>query len=258
MVFHRGALPRKPKDGTIAARDNAQFPTGRTVAPPSVIAIDGPAAAGKSALAERLARALGYVFFDSGALYRAVTWAAHQHGVDPRDEAGLANLARRLDIRIEPSDGSGRHAYRVLVDGRDVTASLFQPEIDARVSVVSAHPRLRQVLLPLQRQIAARGGVVMAGRDIGTVVLPDAPLKLFVRAGAATRAGRRYEQLRRRGVDADLATVLAEMERRDRLDSGRAVAPLAIAPDAVVIDSDQLSLDEELALALRLVRQRDP
>lgn len=221
---------------------------------PLMIAVDGPAAAGKSVLARRLADALGYTFFDSGVLYRAITWAALRRGINPSDESTLAELAASLDIRIERAPDGADQPTRIVIDGKDVTNQLFQPEVDAVVSAVAAHPRVRLQLLPLQRAIARKGHVVMAGRDIGTVVVPDAPLKIFVQASAETRAHRRYAQLRRQGVDIDYATVLAEIERRDRLDSGRRVAPMAVATDAIVLDTDCMTLDDEVALILDLIR----
>ena len=217
---------------------------------PSVIAVDGPAAAGKSVFARRLADALGYTFFDSGLLYRAITWAALQRGIDPGDEDALAGLTARLKIQVKRAPEGSGYPSHVLIDGRDITSELFDPKIDAVVSEVAAHPRVRQELLPLQRKIAQQGHVVIAGRDIGTVVMPNAPLKIFVLASPETRARRRYEQLKQRGIDVDYDTILADIERRDRLDSERRVAPLAIAPDALVLDTDNMTVDEEIRLVL--------
>ena len=218
---------------------------------PSVIAIDGPAGVGKSVVSARLAAALGYVYLDTGAIYRAVTLLARRRGIPLDDEARLAELATGLQIRIvAPTVADGRQ-YTVLVDGEDVTWALFTADVDRSVSQVAAHPAVRQALLPVQRE-AAHGRVVVAGRDIGTVILPNADLKIYLDASPEVRAKRRCQQLAKRGEPADYAAVLADILRRDQLDSERAAAPLRSAPDAVVIDTDDLSLEEELRIILEL------
>ena len=210
------------------------------------IAIDGPAGVGKSVVSARVAAALGYVYLDTGALYRAVTLAALRRGVPLDDDARLGDLAENLRVEImRPTVSDGRQ-YTVLLDGEDVTWQLPTPEVDRNVSRVSAQPRVRRALLGLQRALA-QGGVVMAGRDIGTVVLPDADVKVFLTASAAVRARRRCNQLRSRGVAADYATVLSEIERRDGIDSSRAASPLRPAADAEIIDTDRMTLEEEIA-----------
>jgi cytidylate kinase len=218
------------------------------VPPPSTIAIDGPAGSGKTVVGLWLARQLGYAFLDTGVLYRALTLLALERGVPPTDGAALAALAAAAELRFEPHPELG---YRVLLDGRDVTAHLASAEVNASVSVVAAHPELRRELLPIQRRIARDGRVVMVGRDIGTVVLPEAELKLYLDASDQERARRRWEQ---EGKRRSIEDVLADVRRRDRLDSERATAPLRPADDAVLVDTDRLSLEDEQRLILEHVR----
>jgi cytidylate kinase len=226
--------------------------------PPSVIAIDGPAGSGKTVVGKLLADALGYVYLDTGAFYRALTWAALQAGVDVRDGPALAALARQLGLAIERAAVDDGRLYTVRVDGQDVTPELTRPEVANAVSIVAAQPEVRAELLPLQRQLCRGGRVVMAGRDIGTVVCPFADLKLYFEAPLPVRVARRIEQLERLGRPLEAAKVTAEMAERDRIDQSRAVAPLKPAPDAVIIDTSTLTVDEELALILDLIARRDP
>jgi CMP/dCMP kinase len=205
-----------------------------------VIAIDGPVGAGKSSMARRLAEALGCVYVDSGAMYRAIGWKAIRDGVDLTDQARLATLAAATDIRILP----GPSGPRVLVDGEDRTHALRTPEIDQAASLVSTCMAVRERLVALQRSMAARTGVVMDGRDIGTVVFPDADLKFFLDADLAVRAERRRRDLERAGTPTAHAAVQEEVARRDARDRGREVSPLRPAADAVRIDSTDLSADE--------------
>lgn len=221
-----------------------------------VIAIDGPAASGKTTLAQALADRLALVYYDTGALYRAVTLAALERGIDPSDGPAVAALARTLRITIAPPDVADGRPYTVRLDGRDVTWALRSPDVDAHVSVVSAHPSVRRALLATQRKAARRGGVVMVGRDVGTVVAPEATLKIYLTASPAVRAERRWRQLRAQGEDVDLGEVLSELLRRDDLDAGRAVAPLRLADDAVPLDTDALTVEEMVERAVDLVRTR--
>lgn len=221
------------------------------MARPSVIAIDGPAGVGKSVVSARLAAALGYLYLDTGAIYRAVTLLAMRRGVPLDDGEALAALARDTRLVILPPTAADGRQYTVLADGDDVTWELVTAEVDRHVSRVAAHPAVREAVLPIQRE-AARARVVVAGRDIGTVVLPNADLKIYLDAPPEVRARRRCAQLAERGQPADYQTVLAEIERRDGLDSTRATAPLRVAPDAVVIDTSDLTLEEELQTILRL------
>jgi cytidylate kinase len=220
-----------------------------------IIAIDGPAASGKSTIGEMLARRLGYLYFDTGAMYRAVTWAALQQGIDPEDEAAVTRLAQALHIDIlPPTAGDGRQ-YTVLADGKDITWEIRQPEVDANVSRVSAYRGVRAEMVRQQRRIAEGRGIVMVGRDIGTVVLPDADLKLYLDASAEERARRRYQELRERGRPADYDEILAMMRRRDAIDSGREISPLRAAKDAVVIDTTSLTIEQVIAKVLALVER---
>ncbi len=222
---------------------------------PSTIAIDGPAASGKSTLAKRLADRLGYLYFDTGVMYRAVTWVALERGVDINDEEAISNLAEsvRIDV-LPPSKDDGRDSD-VFADGQDITWKIRLPEVDAHVSVVSAYAGVREALTRQQRRIGLQGRVVMVGRDIGTVVLPDADLKLYLDASVEERARRRYQETRRRGGDVSYQAVLEMMRQRDQIDSTREVAPLKAAEDAVVIDSDGLTIEQVLERALQLVEE---
>ncbi len=219
------------------------------------VAIDGPVASGKSAVGRALARRLGYRFIDTGLMYRAVAWAALCRGIDPEDGERLAELARSLDIELRWSPEG--EELRVLVDGRDVTGPLRSPEVEGIVSAVSARPEVRRVLVEKQRRLAEDGPVVMAGRDIGTVVLPDADFKVFLTASAEERARRRYLERLARGEPAHYEAVLAEVKRRDEYDSGRPVAPLKPAPDSLILDTGGLSLDEVVERLLGLICGRD-
>ncbi len=248
------------------AKRQDEQPGSRPWAP--VIAIDGPAASGKSTVGYRLAQRLNYLYFDTGAMYRAVTWAALQQGLDLHDQEAIGELARRLHIEVRaptPEEEDGRQAT-VLVDGQDVTWAIRTPEVDQHVSVVAANPLVRQALSAQQRRIGrqygeGRGdkpGVVMVGRDIGTVVLPDAPLKIYLDAPVEERARRRYQELRERGKAVRYEQVLADMRRRDRLDSERAIAPLRVAEDAVVLDTAGLSVKQVVDRIYRLDMEGRP
>lgn len=225
---------------------------------PSVITIDGPAGSGKTIVGQRIAQDLGYLYLDTGAFYRALTWLALNQGIDPHDGPALARLARRASIEIERPRGPGERGYTVLVDGRDVTVDLLSPDVANTVSIVAAHPEVRAEMLPMQQQAASRGHVVIAGRDIGTVVAPSAGLKLYLDAPLPVRVTRRIEQLRAMGIVPDPGKVAAEMAERDRLDQARAVGPLKPAPDAVILDTSTLTIDEEAALILDMIAKRDP
>ena len=221
---------------------------------PSIIAIDGPAASGKSTLGLRVANALGYLFFDTGVMYRAVTWLALKLGVDPRDEAQVTALAEGTPIDVAPASRSDGRACDVLVGGEDITWETRRPDVEANVSVVSAYRGVRAALSQQQRRIGQRGRVVMVGRDIGTVVLPEADLKIYLDAGAGERAKRRYDEIIGRGGTADYDVILAKVIERDRIDSTRDVAPLKAAEDAFVLDSDKLNADEVFQHIMTLIQ----
>lgn len=214
---------------------------------PNIIAIDGPAASGKSTIGKRLADELGYLFFDTGVMYRAITWIALQRGIDTRNEAAVTRLAEETPIEVTPASKSDGRACDVLVEGQDVTWETRRAEVDANVSVVSAYAGVRRALSQQQRRIGQRGRVVMVGRDIGTVVLPEADLKIYLDASAEVRAKRRYDEIIARGDNADYDEILVKVRERDRIDSTRTVAPLRPADDAVIVDSDRLNADEVLA-----------
>jgi cytidylate kinase len=220
------------------------------MAQPSMIAIDGPAASGKSTLAQRLAVELGYLYFDTGVMYRAVTLAALRRDVPIGDEEAVSDLAReiRIDVR-QPSKDDGRQ-YDVLLDDSDVTWAIRDPEVDSNVSQVSAYAGVRQAMTERQRKIGQRGDVVMVGRDIGTVVLPDADLKFYLDASVEARAVRRFKECLARGEDVTKQEILESMRQRDRIDSSRRLAPLRKAEDAVMIDSTYMDPDEVFRTAL--------
>jgi cytidylate kinase len=216
---------------------------GRRIA--RVIAIDGPVASGKTAVGLNLARELGYRLVDTGMIYRAIAWLALNRGVDVDDEPGVVALTRAANFELgQPAANGGP---TISVSGEDVTPELRLPDVDRSVSHVSRMPGVRQAVLDLQRRLANEGEIIMLGRDIGTVVLPDAPLKIYLDASAEVRARRRHDELRAAGNGRPEAEILAELHERDQMDRGRHVSPLRPADDAVVIDTDALSLDEVIA-----------
>jgi cytidylate kinase len=232
---------------------DAPGPTHSLGRRPIVVAIDGPAGAGKSTAAKRLTALLGYRLLDTGALYRSVALLANRRGVAWDDEDALADIAGQLEIEFRLEDMTNH----VFLAGEDVTAAIRTPEVSQGSSVVSALPRVRAALLGLQRRLASGGGVVVEGRDIGTVVFPSAPAKFFLTASDEVRAQRRQAELAAAGVEADLGETLTEMRRRDERDASRAVSPLMCAPDAVVLDSSALTVDEVANRMLDVVRERE-
>ena len=215
-----------------------------------IIAIDGPAGAGKSTIASRLARKLGYVNLESGAMYRALALKAIDSDTSFDDEAALVKLAEQSRIRLEPTLGGNR----TLLDGRDVSSRIRERDVTEGASRVSVHPKVREWMVDHQRDMGAGGGVVMEGRDIGTKVFPDADLKIFLNADPVVREQRRMEQQKIKGEVA--ANVAAELRERDRRDRTRAASPLKPADDAVVIDSSSMSEDEVLAKVEELVTKK--
>ena len=218
-----------------------------------IIAIDGPAASGKSTLAERLASRIGYLYFDTGVMYRAVTLAGLRAGFPPSDEKRITELASEISIDVRPPSQTDGRQYDVVVNGEDVTWEIRSEEVDANVSKISAYSGVRRAMTERQREIGKRGEVIMVGRDIGTVVLPEADLKLYLDATVEARARRRYEERQARGEEVDYDEVLESMRIRDRIDSSRDVAPLHPADDAVIIDTTVLSVDETTKRALELI-----
>ena len=211
---------------------------------PNIIAIDGPAASGKTTIANQLAEKWGYLFFDTGVMYRAVTWLALHKNILTKDEALVTDLADRIKIDVAPPSKDDGREYDVIADGIDVTWKIRKNKVDSQVSRVSAYPGVRKALTKQQRRIGLVGKVIMVGRDIGTVVLPEADLKIYLDASVEERANRRYKQRVDRGEDVELRKVLKKLKKRDNIDSTREVAPLRAAEDAVLINTDDLSIAE--------------
>lgn len=216
------------------------------------IAVDGPAGAGKSTLARQLAEKLGYLYVDTGAIYRTLGLFARESGVDPADSSSVATLLKRADIQLKHgADG----LQCMFLNDKDVTAAIRLPEISRYASFVSAHPAVRAFLLEMQRDMARRHNVVMDGRDIGTVVLPDAAAKIFLTASAEERACRRCQDLEARGIPQAYDTVLAEIIARDQMDTTRESAPLRQAEDAILVDTTGQTPGESLETLLATVRR---
>ncbi len=219
----------------------------------STIAIDGPVASGKSTVGQKLAQRLGYLYFDTGVMYRAVTWVAIKRGVPIEDEPAVTGLAASIQIEVTPPSVADGRQYDVWVDGTDVTWDIRRPEVEKAVSPVSAYVGVRKALTAQQRAIGLKGRVVMVGRDIGTVVLPDANLKVYLDASAEERARRRHQELLARGRDCNYDDILASTLRRDQIDSTRAAAPLRPADDATILLTDDLDADGVVQAILRLL-----
>ena len=230
---------------------------------PRVIALDGPAGSGKSTVGYGVARALDFLYFDTGAMYRAVTWAGIEHRVNLADGDAIGALAEGLEMDILPPDevrDNGRNSV-VVVNGVDVSADIRRPEVDQRVSVVSAHARVRAALGMHQKRVgprygrgeAEKPGVVMVGRDIGTVIMPEAALKIYLDASAEERARRRHRELLSKGKEIPYTQVLVDIIRRDEIDSQRAISPLRPADDAVVIDTSSMGIEKVVATILAYV-----
>ena len=217
------------------------------------VAIDGPAGAGKSTLARRAARDLGFYYVDTGAVYRTVGYHMDFYGIGPRDTDGINRLLGDVNIAIRYDDEGVQH---MILNGRDVTGDIRTPEMSAIASVISAQPAVREYLLEMQRELARAHSVVMDGRDIGTVVLPDADVKIFLTADPEVRARRRYEELLARGEKVAFENVLADLQQRDRQDSERKLAPLKRARDAVLLDTTAMDLEQAAAALETIVKER--
>ena len=244
-----GEIPLVIAESALRPIQGSQLST--VVAP--FIAIDGPVGSGKTAAGRQLAARLGHIFLDTGAMYRAITYLALQKNVPVDDAMALTRLASAAGMELAATPGD---ECRVIVEGDDVTDELRSAEVDRSVSAVSAVPGVREVLVRLQREIAGQGQIVMVGRDIGTVVLSDAGLKIYLDASVGVRARRRHAQLRESGSDVAYETVLTDLRRRDELDSSRAVAPLRPANDAVTLSTDDLAL-EDVVDRLEAMARRD-
>ncbi len=222
-----------------------------------VIAIDGPVGSGKSTVARRVAELLGYTYLDSGAMYRALAWKALRQGVPLDSAEELEALARQTRIDLEPAGNSPGSALRVRVDGADVTEAIRSAEVSQASSRVAVVPGVRRVLVAEQRRAGAQGGVVMEGRDIGTVVFPDAGVKIYLDASVQVRAERRWRELHHKGEPMELARMVAEVRERDRRDREREASPLARATDAVVVDNTAMDVEETARLIVLLARERE-
>jgi len=218
-----------------------------------IIAIDGPSGAGKSTLSKALARQLDYLNIDTGAMYRSVALLAQQQGINPHDDAALKKLCTGLSIDFVYKDGRGK----VLANGVDVSEQIRTPDISLLTAQVAASPSVRDAMLRMQREMGTDGGVVLEGRDIGTVVFPYADVKFFLSATAEARGQRRYAELLSQGVAVDLQQTIADVAARDAADTARTLAPLMQADDAVLVDSTQLSIDEVLKEMLAVVKDKE-
>ena len=217
------------------------------------IAIDGPSGAGKSTLARSAAAELGYLYVDTGAIYRTIGYYAHANHIDPKDEQAVASALPQVRVELTYGDDGLQH---MLLNGQDVTKEIRLPEISLCASAVSAHPGVRAFLLEMQRELARTHNVIMDGRDIGTVVLPDADVKIFLTASPEARARRRMLELEQRGTPEPYEKILKEIEQRDWDDSHRATAPMRQAEDAVLLDTTELNFEESREALLKLIRER--
>ena len=217
------------------------------------IAIDGPSGAGKSSLARKLAEAFRFIYVDTGAIYRTLGLAAYRRGIDRKDEKAVMELLPKIRIEMGYNEAGEQRMY---LDGEDVSEEIRLPEISICASDVSSHQAVRTYLLDMQREIARKNNVIMDGRDIGTVVLPDAELKIFLTASSEARAKRRMLEQKSKGIEEDFEDVLKEIEYRDKQDSSRAAAPLKAAEDALVVDTSDIDFDESFRLLAELVVTR--
>jgi len=220
----------------------------------STITLDGPASSGKSTVGNMLAGRLNYLFFDTGVMYRAVTLAALLKEIPIADEAAISELASVVKIDVFPPHFNDGRQCTVLLDNEDVTWAIRAPEVDADVSQVSAYPKVREVLTAQMRAIAKRGRVIMVGRDIGTVVLPDADLKIYLDASPEERARRRHAEMAERGIEKPFEEILTAMRERDKFDSSRKTAPLKPASDARIVDTTGQSTGQVVAKLMEMVR----
>ena len=217
------------------------------------VALDGPSGAGKSTLAKSISAKLGYLYVDTGAIYRTIGYYAFTHGIDPKNEAAVVAALPAIDVQMVYGEDGLQH---MLLNGQDVTKEIRLPEISMYASAVSAHPEVRSFLLEMQRQFAKTNNVVMDGRDIGTVVLPDATVKVFLTATAEERARRRTLELEQRGTPQDFADVLKDIQERDYNDSHRPVAPLKQAEDAVLLDTTQLNFQQAEEALVNIIKEK--
>ena len=219
---------------------------------PNIITIDGPAASGKTTLGKLLADDMDYLFFDTGVMYRAVTWAVLDQNINVNQEMAVSTLAQQAEIDVLPPSQIDGRSCDIRFSGHDITWEIRSSLVEANVSVISAYSGVREAMTLRQRQIGLRGNVVMVGRDIGTVVLPEADFKVFLEASAEERARRRTSELIQRAEPAEYNEILKAMKNRDRIDSTRAIAPLRPAPDAIIINTDNLSITQVFNMIINL------
>jgi len=222
---------------------------------PNTIAVDGPAGSGKSTVAFAVSQRIEYLFIDTGAFYRAITLLAIERQLNFDDPQQIAQLAQKTRLDMTPDPGDDQRQYTLLADGEDITLKIHSPLVDSKVSVVAANPAVRDALMDVQRMVARRGKAILAGRDIGTVVLPDADLKVYIDASLDIRAERRYQQRIDNGETADLDAIREAMRARDQYDSSRKTAPLQRANDAIYLDTTTLTLDESIEALYQIIKQ---
>ncbi|HHT36202.1 MAG TPA: (d)CMP kinase [Firmicutes bacterium] len=220
------------------------------------IAIDGPAGAGKSTVAKLVASRLGYLYIDTGAMYRALTYLVLEAGVEPSSEEEVHRIQQQMDLRLVPA-ADALVSCRVFIGDTEITEAIRRPEVSQYVSIIASHPKVRSGMVRMQQQLAAANNVVMDGRDIGTTVLPDADVKVFLCASVEERARRRYNELVAKGHDLDFGKLVSDLKQRDHLDSTRAVSPLRKADDAVEIDTTDLTVAEVVEQVLKLAARRE-
>jgi cytidylate kinase len=247
------------KSGEKSVQESISNPSGQSKRDlpkpphPLKMTIDGPAGAGKSTVAKLVADRLGYLYIDTGAMYRALTWLCMKNGLSPNDEAGIIELVRTAKVVLKPGDKSSHQLARVFVNGQEITKQIRTREITQLVSPISAIPAVRAYLIDQQRSMATAGGVVLDGRDTGTVVLPDADIKLFLTASPEVRAERRYKELRALGDEVDFEKLKEEIIERDRRDTNRSISPLRMADDAVLILTDNMQIEEVVSHIINLI-----
>jgi cytidylate kinase len=223
---------------------------------PEIIAIDGPAGSGKSTLGKLLAAHLNFLYFDTGVLYRAVTLSVIQQGINVNEAEQVTHIANNIFIDVQQAQKKDERNCVVMVNGEDVSLSIYSPDVDQFVSVVAAIPDVRKTLRDQQRRIGMQGKVVMVGRDIGTVILPEADLKIYLDASVEERASRRYAERMQQGEEVDYDSILSVLQERDRIDSTRDIAPLKLANDAIVIDTDGLNIREVFNKLMKIVEDQ--
>ena len=222
-----------------------------------IITIDGPAAVGKSTMGKLIARELGFLYIDTGAIYRAITWKVLKNNINKNDENMISDLVSNTCIIIEGENtNSTKDYYHIFVDGEDVTVEIRNPKIDRNVSQIARLPKIRKQLIYLQRKLAEKGNIVMEGRDIGSVILPKADIKLYFTASEEERIKRRYKELIEKGYDVGYEEVKKQIVQRDEIDSKRKYAPLIKAKDAILIDSTEKSIEEVKDEILKIIKKQ--